>query len=265
MEFHFERRASASALWARRIAVFSAVLLITAGAGHRYGAVDTIPFFWLLGLVAGLALLAVILAGIGFFRLWTNGDRGGRASTRAVLVAVLVLIPFGIGGWRAYTLPRLTDVSSDIASPPLFPTAARRRPADANPIRPATTEEAGAQVLAYPAVTGRRYSQPVDRLNEIIAAVLRQLGWTAAHHTDPQMQAAESLMEAVARSPVFGFVSDVVIRIVDEGESTYVDVRSNSRYGIHDLGDNAEKAERFLAALDAEVALRNMPINVEEN
>ncbi|MBX3529224.1 MAG: DUF1499 domain-containing protein [Rhizobiaceae bacterium] len=265
MEFHFERRASASALWARRIAVFSGVLLITAGAGHRYGAVDTIPFFWLLGLVGGLALLAIVLAGVGFFRLWTNGDRGGRAATRAVLVAVVVLIPFGIGGWRAYSLPRLTDISSDIASPPPFPTAQRRRPADANPIRPATAEEAEAQLLAYPAVTGRRYSQPVDRLNEIIEVVLTQLGWKAAHHTDPQMQTAESLIEIVARSLVFGFVSDVVVRVVDEGESTYVDVRSNSRYGIHDLGDNAEKIQRFLAALDAEVAARNMPINVEEN
>jgi hypothetical protein len=265
MDFHFERRASASARWARRIATFSAVLLVTAGLGHRYGAVDTIPFFVLVALVAGLAVLSILLAAVGFFRLWTRGDKGGRAATRAVLVALIVLIPFGIAGWQAYTLPWLTDASSDVANPPQFPTAASRRPRGANPIRPATQEEIAEQILAYPAISGRRYSQPVDRLGEIIAFVVAGLGWETAHHTDPQLQSAEILLETVAHSPIFGFVSDVVIRVTDEGESTWVDARSNSRYGPHDLGDNAAKLERFFAALDAEVALRNQPINVDQN
>lgn len=252
-----------SARWAQRVAVFSLVLLLTAAAGHRYGAVETVPLYWVLAIVAALAVLAILLAALGFMRLWTRGDRGGRAATRAVLLALVVLAPFGFAGWRAYSLPRLTDISSDTAGPPPFPTAARRRPADANPIRPATPQEAAAQLAAYPAVSGRRYSQPVDRLGEMIATVLTALGWRIAHSTDPQMETAESLIEAVAPSLVFGFVSDVVIRVVDEGESTYVDIRANSRYGIHDLGDNAAKIERFFAALEAEVALRNMPINVE--
>lgn len=263
MEFHFERRASASALWARRLASFSAVLLLTAGLGHRYGAVDTVPFFWLLGLVALLAVMALLLAGFGFWRLWANGDRGGRAATRAVLVALLVLVPYGIGAFQAWTLPPLTDVSTDLVNPPRFVTAGRRRAADANPILPISGEDAARQALAYPAVTGRRYMQPMDRLGEIVAFVLADLGWTVYHHTDPQMQTTRSEVEAEARSPVFGFVSDVVLRIADEGESTYVDLRANSRYGPHDLGDNAAKIARFFAALEAEVALRNMPINVE--
>lgn len=263
MDFYFERRASASALWARRTALFSAALLITATAGHRYGAVDTVPYFWLLCVVFGLALLSLVLAGVGFFRLWTNGDRGGRASTRAVIVAIVVLLPFGFAAWQAYMLPRLTDVSTDTENPPRFLTAQARRPADANPIVAPRPEAILLQIGAYPAVTGRRYSQPVDRLGEIMDAVIAQLGWESVARRDSVAEDGVAETELIARSPVVGLVSDVAVRVVDEGESTYVDMRSASRYGPHDLGDNAAKILRFFAALDAEVALRNMPVDVE--
>ncbi len=264
MDFHFERRASASALWARRISTFSAVLLLTAAAGHRYGAVDTIPLFWLLGLVALLALLALLLAAVGYARLWTYGDKGGRASTRAVIVALLVLLPFAYGGYRAVTLPRLTDVSTDVVDPPGFVAAPRLRGKDANPVRPYDGALAAGQMAAYPAATGRRYSQPADRLVEIVLFTLADLGWPLTYRGDPQALSGESRVEAAARSLVLGLVSDFALRIVDEGESTYVDARSNSRYGPHDLGDNAAKIVRFFDTLDAEVTLRNLPVNVED-
>jgi hypothetical protein len=44
------------------------------------------------------------------------------------------------------------------------------------------------------------------------------------------------------------------VRLTDEGTSTYVDMRSASRYGRHDLGDNAAQITAFLALLDAEMA-----------
>ena len=47
---------------------------------------------------------------------------------------------------------------------------------------------------------------------------------------------------------------DVAMRVTDEGTSTYVDMRSASRYGSHDLGDNAARIAAFLAELDAEVS-----------
>ena len=262
MDFYFDRRVSSSARWARRVAIFSLVLLLTAGAGHRYGAVETIPFFWVLVIVAALAVLALLLAAWGFFRLWTRGDQAGRAATRATLVSLLVLALFAFGGYRAYTLPRLTEVTTDTADPPRFETAMGRRPSDANPIGTVTPEHARLQLAAYPAVSGRRYAQPIDRLGEIVAFVLASLGWPVAYHSDPQLSAGEIRIEAVAQSRVFGLVSDVIIRLVDEGESTYVDLRSNSRYGPHDLGDNAEKVLRFIGALDEEVALRNRPVNI---
>ena len=59
---------------------------------------------------------------------------------------------------------------------------------------------------------------------------------------------------ALARSFVLDLPVDVAVRITADEDSTLVDMRSASRYGRHDLGDNARRIAAFLAALDAEVA-----------
>ena len=61
-------------------------------------------------------------------------------------------------------------------------------------------------------------------------------------------------IEALAHTPWLGFPFDIAVRLTDEGTSTYVDMRSASRYGRHDLGDNAAQITAFLALLDAEMA-----------
>lgn len=61
----------------------------------------------------------------------------------------------------------------------------------------------------------------------------------------------ERYIEAVARSLVFGFKSDVVVRLVEEEEGTLVDMRSLSRFGPHDLGSNAARVVSFMEDLDA--------------
>lgn len=256
----FERRSSASAIWARRLAIFSAVLLVTSTAGHRFGFVGSLPFFWLLGIVAGLALCALVLAGVGFAMLWKYGSRGGRASTRAVLIALAVFLPFGFAIYQMFTLPRLTDISTDTLDPPEFVHAPALRTSDMNPIVPISLEVADAQIAYYPAATGRRYPLPVDRTHDIVSAVIENLGWSVTRDPGLQLETSEITIEALARSPVFGFISDVAIRIVDEGETSYIDMRSVSRHGLHDLGDNATKIARFFDGVEAEIRARNAPL-----
>ena len=60
----------------------------------------------------------------------------------------------------------------------------------------------------------------------------------------------ERYVEAVATSLVLGFESDVVIRLLEEEDGTLVDMRSASRWGPHDLGENARRITSFLADLD---------------
>jgi uncharacterized protein (DUF1499 family) len=65
--------------------------------------------------------------------------------------------------------------------------------------------------------------------------------------------ASDAVVNAVAKSFVLELPADVAIRVTSEGETSYVDMRSASRYGRHDLGDNAARIVKFLSELDQEV------------
>lgn len=57
-------------------------------------------------------------------------------------------------------------------------------------------------------------------------------------------------IQATSRDLIFGFLSDIVIRLREKEESVQVDLRVASRYGPHDLGLSADVANRYLTALD---------------
>lgn len=253
-----ERRVSAAGPWSRRLASFAAMLFVVSGLGHRYGAVETVAFLWLLGLVGALAIAALCAAAVGFSDLWEHGARGGRDSTFGTLMALVVLAPFLVSGWRFYAYPRLTDVSTDLIAPPQLPLAARERAGAMNPIVPPTPSEIDLQIDAYPEVTGRRYEAAPDRVLEAILAEARLRGWSVRSAPSMPVDAVELTVEAVAYSFFLGFPADVAIRLTDETATTYVDMRSVSRYARHDLGDNARRVANFLAALDT--ALKGQPL-----
>ncbi len=252
-----ERRASTAAKWSRRFAIFAAVLLLTSILGHRIGAVDEISLFWLFGIVVTLALVAILLAVAGFFRLWEFGDRGGRNSTAGLLIALVVLAPFALAAFRVMTLPSLTDLSTDTVDAPTFFHAVRQRDPRMNPLGAYDRGQAQLQIDRYPEVTGRRYALGPEAMMSLIRAVLDQLGWTSLGPVRVGGFGGVQTLEVAAPSPWVGLTSDIAIRMTDEGETIYVDVRSASRYGLHDLGDNAAKINRFFETLEAEIQARN--------
>ena len=64
---------------------------------------------------------------------------------------------------------------------------------------------------------------------------------------------ASGRIEATQKSFWYGFTDDVVVRIVQTPDGTRVDVRSKSRVGRSDLGQNAKRIRMFLAKLQATV------------
>jgi uncharacterized protein (DUF1499 family) len=79
--------------------------------------------------------------------------------------------------------------------------------------------------------------------------VARALGWEIVA-TAP----ADGRLEATDRTRWFGFRDDVVVRVRPDGSGSRVDVRSVSRVGRSDLGTNARRIHRFLAALTSGLA-----------
>ncbi|WP_064694118.1 DUF1499 domain-containing protein [Rhizobium aegyptiacum] len=60
-------------------------------------------------------------------------------------------------------------------------------------------------------------------------------------------------LQATTRTLVLGLRFDILIRLREEAETTFVDIRVASRYGQHDLGLSAAIAGDYLKALDAEL------------
>ncbi|MER9234951.1 DUF1499 domain-containing protein [Mesorhizobium sp. M0622] len=247
-----ERQTSRAAGWSRRTGAFSAVLLLTVLIGHRYDLVETPAFLWVLGVVALLAAFALLFAGFAFARLWNFGDRGGHDLTAGALLALLVLIPYAVAAYWAANYPPLRDISTDFDDPPALDISIRTR--DMDELLPPTPGEQRLQTEAYPLVTGRSYTLPFDRVLEAVKTVLDRRGWQLAAPFPDAAGQSEVTIEGVAKSFLLGLPADVAIRVSDDGDAIIVDMRSVSRYGRHDLGDNAARITDFLAELDQEVA-----------
>lgn len=248
-----ERQTSKAAGWSRRTGAFSAMLLATVWIGHHYELVETSVFLWVLSIVAFLAALALLFAGFAFSRLWSFGDRGGRDLTVGALMAVLVLVPYGVVAYRVTSMPPLRDISTDLDDPPVLGTAAARTK-DMNVLVPSTPGEQRLQAENYPLVTGRSYDLPLDDVVGAVETVMKRQGWKLVEPLPAGDGQSEVTINAVAKSFILDLPADVAIRVRDDGDTTLVDMRSASRYGRHDLGDDADRIVAFLAELDQEIA-----------
>ncbi|WP_274630703.1 DUF1499 domain-containing protein [Arvimicrobium flavum] len=246
-----ERPMSPGALWSRRLGAFSFVLLVTVAVGHRFGFVATADLFNLSVVVMAIAACGLVAGLIAHRRYWYWGDRGGRHIFWGIFWSLATLVPFLVIGYWYVTYPRLTDISTDLESPPAMAEAAGLRGAGMNPIVAPTPESIILQAESYPLIEGRRYELPVDRVHAAVDVILAGRGWQVTASRDSVGMPFETSIEAVARSPLLGFPADVAIRLTDEGPSTFVDMRSVSRYGRHDLGENAARIVNFLSELDA--------------
>lgn len=246
-----ERQTSKAAGWSRRTGAFAVVLLLTVLIGHRYDLVETPVFLWVLAIVALLAAFALLFAGFAFSRLWNFGDRGGRDLTVGALLALLVLAPYGVVAYQAATYPPLNDISTDLDDPPALAAA---RTSDMNMLSPPTPGEQRLQTETYPLVTGRSYDLPFDSVLEAVETVLDRRDWQLIGPFPDASGQSEVTIDALAKSFVLSLPADVAIRVADDGDAVIVDMRSASRYGRYDLGDNAARIVDFLAELDQEVA-----------
>jgi uncharacterized protein (DUF1499 family) len=90
---------------------------------------------------------------------------------------------------------------------------------------------------------------PLSR--ETVWSAVQQLAATQPGWTVVKADPSEGVLEAESRTRLFKFVDDVTIRVGKaNGQRISVDLKSRSRVGKGDLGTNARRIGRFLAALD---------------
>ena len=249
----FEHKKARAATWSRKVACFACLLFLMAAIGHRWGLLETPGFLSVLVLVAVLACLALLFAAVSFQRVWNNGDRGGRDLLVGVGMSLAVLSPFMVSAVLFVRNPPLSDITTDISDPPDLSVA--------HAAAPAGRGSDDLQAKYYPEITGRRYDLGADHVLAAATSLMEQRGWQA--EAPQAVSDIETEIHAVAKTLLLAFPSDVTVRITDEDASTYVDMRSASRFGSHDMGDNARRVASFLNELDDTIAALAVPLPAE--
>lgn len=257
MRREFVRRPSRAARLALPPAVFAPVLGGVATIFHRLGWMEDQNFIIVLFVSFLLALAGAGLALMGLRSLWTRASLGGLRSAAALFFTLPVLVPAGLAVWLASTTAPLSDVSTDVDDPPRFSNAAASRRA-ANVNEPPRLKP-DLQKQFYPAATGRRYQLSADAIHAHVIALVDEAGWTVRGNAAFNAGAGEWQIEAEVTTPVTGFRDEVIIRLTDEGESTFVDMRSASMFGANDLGTNARRIVDFMKSLDLRVQSTSAP------
>lgn len=238
------RMPSKSAKWALRLAIFLPVLALLSVLAHRTGSVDTPSFLALLIAIALFALIALIFVIAAFRSLWVNGKRGGRRATWALFIVAIVLAPYLYAAALSITRPGVTDVSTDLINPPVFQTETQLFGENTGTII------AGELQDGYPEITGRRYNSTADAILEQILQLGAERNWLVTSRQGRVGANDELLIEFSRKSIVLGMPGEVIARVTDEGETTYLDVRSRSLFVNHDLGSNAAIVRNLIADID---------------
>jgi uncharacterized protein (DUF1499 family) len=242
-----EEPVSRAAVWSGRIAWFALAVTAVAVAFMRFQLVDILPGFVSLAAALGLAALAVLLALAAFVRIWMEGRRGiGQAAKGLVLALAILGLP-GLYGLRALTLPALNDISTDIDDPPAFSrsrasleTRNGRLPPDLSRERRITQRE------AYPQVAPLTLDVPPEEAFDLVRKAAANRGWQVIETVRPGGRVGLGRLEAVDRTFLLRLPDDVTVRIRPRADGSRIDVRSASRIGNHDLGQNARRIRAYL-------------------
>lgn len=219
----------------------AAVACMIAGPGLAHiGLLPPLAGLALFALSGLLGLAAMVASAISAlrFRAWFPSLVG--------MLGCLPLMAVAAGTLDGLRYPPINDIATDTAHPPAFvraatlPELAGRNldfpPANVEPIAAHYPEMAPLHLKEAPL-------QVHQRARAIAAS--KQFGWTITEEYENY-----GGFEAIAKTRLFQWKDDVVVRILPDGEGACtVDMRSRSREGKSDLGANARRIRRFLEAL----------------
>ncbi|UMY20255.1 DUF1499 domain-containing protein [Methylobacterium organophilum] len=233
--------------YARNLSVFALLVCAIAVLVVRAPGTETGPA--LATLAGGLlvAVFALVLAGFAFLRVWREGARGLGAALVGVAIACVVLAYPAYAALRGLRLPAIADVSTDTDNAPAFSRsraafAARggRFPLDPGP------EARQAQKAAYPQIAPLTLDVDPDEAFTLARTAAVNRKWQIVEALRPGGRVGNGRIDAIAYSRVLNLPADVTIRIHPRADGARIDVRSASRFGSRDLGDNADRIRTYL-------------------
>ena len=188
-----------------------------------------------LGLLFGVAFIAA-----GIIALLRRREGATRTLVAGALPLLATLVVVGLFVLRPGPANRFNDVTTDLADPPMMIEGPAAGAAYPDAFR-------AMHMADYPGLQTQRFAATPDQVFDAALAVAQTMeDWQLLHQNR-----AGGIIQAVARTSIFRFEDDVVIRIRPDGTGSIVDIRSKSRIGQGDRGANAHRIRTYQAALAA--------------
>lgn len=231
------------------VALASAFAMVFSGIGYRLGLWHFRTGFAIMGWAFWFAAGSAVVSLAGLFLLVPRPPRLVAAAVAGILVgAATAYIPWTYKQTVA-SLPFIHDITTDMQNPPAFVAVKGLRKEGDHPVEYDGPEVAALQQKAYPDLMPLTVAADKDKVLKAAETALKSMKLQIVDEN-----AAEGRIEAVDTSLLFGFKDDVVVRVVAEGAGTKIDVRSKSRVGRSDVGQNARRIREILQRLKASLA-----------
>jgi uncharacterized protein (DUF1499 family) len=252
-----EEAYSMAAVWSRRLSFFAVAVALIAVVLARISSVETIAVISVLGAAFLFAVIALLLAATAAVVIWRTGCQGlGFAMAGGLLALGLLAYP-GYLTLKAVTLPKINDISTDLADPPAFSRSSKAQAARGGySPAPIDATQRERQMHAYPAVQPVVLDLEPDDAFQLVLKAVDELHWRLIEKAEPGGRTGVGHVDAVDRTLIMRFPDDITIRIRPLAGQTRVDVRSASRYGSHDFGTNARRIEKFIEELQTQLEER---------
>jgi uncharacterized protein (DUF1499 family) len=230
------------------VALASAAAMVFPGIGYRLGLWHFRTGFtvmrWAFWFAAGGAIASLL----GLLLIRARPPKMLAAALSGIVVgAITVYIPWSYKN-TVDSLPYIHDITTDVQNPPAFVAVRTLRKEGDHPVDYDGPEVAAQQQKAYPDLMPLTVPAEKDKVFQAAEAALRAMKLEVV-----DANAREGRIEASDTSLLFGFKDDMVVRIAAQGAGTKVDVRSKSRVGRSDVGQNAKRIRAFLRELQAKL------------
>ncbi|MDN3640155.1 DUF1499 domain-containing protein [Simiduia curdlanivorans] len=231
--------------WLLWIQVGLLVVLLLSMLANKFALVE----FKLAFLTFYKAIQVVILvSALGLVGLIVAWWRKQTASIRPALFTVLlglapVLMVLAIVG-QGLKVPAIHNITTDLQNPPEFVLAYENRAEGLNSLDAPSDAVRDMQRDYYPQLGSLTLAHTPAQSFELALAACKGLGLEVTHSDQ-----STGHIEAIEETLFFGFKDDVVIRVMPVEAGSQIDLRSVSRVGRSDLGANAKRIERILAAI----------------
>ncbi len=185
------------------------------------------------------------LLGLAALLLALTATLRGRESRRGLVLGGVITLVFLLIAAQGINVPRINDITTDVANPPQFVKAGSLDGNRGRDMRYPGASFIQQQREGYPTLGPLALSVPADEAFKRVVAVAAQMPMWEITRSDTSAHT----LEGVATSRVFRFQDDFVIEVRPHNGGSLVQMRSKSRDGKGDIGVNAARIEVFFAKL----------------